>query len=139
MAREIPKLGSLPEPRFRYSPCVKAGPHYQFAGMIGFDPGTGKLAEGGPGAETRRILANFQAGLGDLGLGLDDLVAATIYTTRFDLFPEINAAWEEVFRSVTPPARTAVGVVALPLGATVEMEFRLYRPDETGEGQGSRE
>ena len=29
----------------------------------------------------------------------------------------------------SPPARTAVGVAALPLGASVEIEFRLYKEE----------
>ena len=45
-------------------------------------------------------------------------------------FSEINKAWEEVFvAGVEPPARTSVGVAALPLGATVEIEFSFYRED----------
>jgi len=36
--------------------------------------------------------------------------------------------WEEFFtQDIPPPARTSVGVAALPLGATVEMAFRFYR------------
>jgi 2-iminobutanoate/2-iminopropanoate deaminase len=56
------------------------------------------------------------------------MIAAVIYTTDFARFPDINRAWEEVFTSdVAPPARTAVGVSALPLNASVEMEFRFYK------------
>jgi 2-iminobutanoate/2-iminopropanoate deaminase len=119
---------NLPAPRFRYSPMVKAGPFYQMAGMVALDATTGKLASGGPEAETRQILANLKKALPDFGLTLNDLLAATIYTTRFDEFPAINKAWEEVFTEAQPPpARTSIGVAALPLGATVEIEFRLYK------------
>lgn len=114
-------------PKFRYSPCVKVGPHYSVSGMIALDPVTGRLVEGGPYAETRHILALLAAALPEWGLTLDDLVLARIYTTRMDAFAEINRAWEEVFTVVEPPARTSVGVAALPLGAAVECEFSLYR------------
>ena len=125
---------ALPAPRFRYTPCVQAGPWRQVSGMIALDPASGVLEAGGPGAETRRILANLQAALPEWGLTLADLVIARIFTTRFDAFGEINAAWEATFDSATtPPARTSVGVTALPLGATVEIEFCFWKADDDGQ------
>ena len=119
---------NLPAPRFRYSPLVKAGPFYKTAGMIALDKDSGNLECGGVAAETAKILANLQNALPDFGLDLTALVSANIYTTRFDQFAEINRAWEAVFTADVPaPARTAVGVSALPLEATVEIEFLFYR------------
>ncbi len=119
---------NLPAPRFRYSPLIKAGPFYQTAGMIALDKDSGKLEAGGVGAETKKILANLQKALPDFGLTLADLVSAHIHTTQFDQFPAINQAWEEVFTNdMRPPARSAVGVTALPLNANVEMEFLFYK------------
>lgn len=126
--RELLFPKSLPAPKFRYTPCVKSGPFYQMAGLVGLVPSDGKLASGGPEAETRQILANAAAAARDMGLTLTDLVQATVYTTRFKEFAAINRAWEEVFTdSVPPPARTSIGVAELPLGATVEIEFRFYK------------
>lgn len=128
--RKIIPLKCLPPPRFRYSQCVKAGPFFHMAGMIGSDPKTGQLASGGPYAETQQILANLTAAAGELGLGLTDLVSVNIYTTRFDEFPAINKAWEEVFGpDLPPPARTSVGVATLPASATVEIESRFYKTE----------
>ncbi len=115
---------NLPEPRFRYSPLVKSGPFYKTAGMIALDKNTGQLEPGGAGAETAKILNNLLEALPDFDLSLDDLYSVTIYTTRFDQFPEINKSWEAVISADRRlPARTAVGVSALPINATVEMEF----------------
>ena len=98
--------------------------------MIALDPERGVLESGGPGAETAKILANLLAALPEIGLGLEDMVSATIYTTAFEQFPAINEAWEAVFsEGVRPPARTAVGVQALPLGATVEIGFDFYKSE----------
>jgi 2-iminobutanoate/2-iminopropanoate deaminase len=106
---------------------IKTGPFYQMAGMIALDD-EGQLRREGPKEETRQILANLQKALPDFGLTLENLVHATVFTTDFAKFPEINEAWEEVFvEGVTPPSRSAIGVAALPLDATVEIEFRLYR------------
>ena len=127
--RELFSPKSLPAPKFRYTPCVKAGPFYQMAGLIGLDPVSGQLKAKGPYEEAKQILANLTAAARDLGLALTDLVSVNIYTTRFDEFSAINRAWEEVFHpDLPPPARTSVGVAALPLGATVEIEARFYRP-----------
>jgi 2-iminobutanoate/2-iminopropanoate deaminase len=120
----------LPAPRFRYSPCVKAGPFHQVSGMVALDAASGVLEPGGPGAETAKILANLRQAMPGWGLSWSDLVIARIFTTRFDLFGEINAAWEACFtEGVPPPARTSVGVAALPIGATVEIEFCFWRED----------
>ena len=107
---------------------MRAGPHYRFAGMIALDSETGTLESGGPGAETAKILDNLLVALPEIGLELEDMVSATVYTTAFEQFPAINEAWEAVFsEAVRPPARTAVGVQALPLGATVEIGFDFYK------------
>jgi 2-iminobutanoate/2-iminopropanoate deaminase len=122
-----PHSPRVPKPRFLYSPVVKAGPWLIFSGMIALDAESGQLQVGGPGAETAKILQNLTAALPDFSLSLTDLVQARIYTTRFEEFPTINAAWENCFATTPrPPARTSVGVAALPLGASVEMEFVFY-------------
>jgi 2-iminobutanoate/2-iminopropanoate deaminase len=48
-------------------------------------------------------------------------VRLTIYTTDLDAFAEINEAYAAFF-DADPPARAAVGVAALPKGATVEID-----------------
>lgn len=98
------------------------------SGLIALDPLTGQLVRGGVGPETAQILTNMGHAIAELGLTYSDLTRARIYTTDFAKFADINAAWEQVFTgAVTPPARTAVGVSALPLGAAVEMEFDLFK------------
>jgi 2-iminobutanoate/2-iminopropanoate deaminase len=122
------KTPSLAAPRMRYSQVVKAGPHYYCSGMVALDSKTGQLQGNSPGEETAVILANLHLLMDDLGLCLDDLVQARIFTTRFDCFAEINQAWEQLFvPERVPPARTSVGVAALPLGASVEIEFIFYK------------
>ena len=121
---------NLPAPRFRYSPLVKSGPFHKTAGMIALDKDSGELEPGGAGSETAKILNNLMEALPDFGLSLDDLFSVTIYTTRFDQFPEINKSWEAVISAdMRLPARTAVGVNALPINAAVEMEFWFYKQD----------
>ncbi|KQX01786.1 enamine deaminase RidA [Massilia sp. Root418] len=121
---------AIAAPRFRYSPCVRIGGTVQLSGMIALDAASGELVSGGPGAETAAILRSLQRALPDYGVSLDELLIARIYTTRLDLFGEINAAWEAVFTAGTiPPARTSIGVSALPLGASVEIEFTFVQAE----------
>jgi 2-iminobutanoate/2-iminopropanoate deaminase len=125
--REAISFRSTPAPRFRYSQCIRTGPFYEFAGMIGLTA-SGGLNDGGVAGEARQILKNLQAAMSEIGLSFSDMVAANIFTTRFDQFPEINKVWEEYFTAdIVPPARTSIGVAALPLNATVEMSFRFCR------------
>jgi 2-iminobutanoate/2-iminopropanoate deaminase len=100
------------------------------SGMVALDPATNQLVGTGAYVEARQIMQLMVAALPDWGLTLENIASARIYTTRMDQFPEINRAWEEVFvSSVEPPARTSIGVAALPLGASVEIEFMLYKED----------
>lgn len=125
----IERLSSsnLPAPRFRYSPLIKAGPFYKTAGMIALDKDSGELEQGGPAAETSKILDNLLTAMPDFDLELANLISATIYTTEFDKFPDINQSWEAVFSDMNIlPTRTAVGVSALPIGASVEIEFMFF-------------
>ncbi len=127
--RELLSSTAIPAPKFRYTPCVKAGSHYTVSGMVALDPATGTLVQGGVAAQMRRIMDNLVAAMPDYGVDLTHMVLARIYTVEFAEFSEINAVWEQYFVDIPPPARTSLGVSALPLGALVEVEFAFYRPD----------
>ena len=122
-ARQLLGSARLAAPKFRYTPCVKSGGIGFVSGMVALDPATGALVEGGVGAQTQRIFDNLHLALPDYGLTLAQLCMARIYTTQLERFADINAVWERQFDSVAPPARTSLGVSALPLGALVEIEF----------------
>lgn len=123
-ARAIPSL-VLPAPRFRYTPVMQAGPFVFVSGMVGLDAGTGALAPGGSFEQTRQILSNLRSLIDEQGWSLDQLVLARVFCVDFATFGEVNRAWEAFFGDATPPARTSIGVSALPLGAQVEIEFQF--------------
>ena len=116
-------------PKFKYSQAVKAGPNYYFSGLLGLDNDTGKLVPGGVGPEAEKILENLQLLMGEFGLGFGHLAVARVFVSDFAAFPAFNAAWESLFNGLDtpPPARTSVGVNALPLGAGIEIEFTFYK------------
>ncbi|MEO7855102.1 MAG: RidA family protein [Rubrivivax sp.] len=129
MQRHILKSKALPAPRFRYSPVVQAGPFVFISGMVPLDPATGQLVAGGAFEQSAQVLANLKALADEMYWSLEQLLVARIFCSDFADFAEINRAWEAVFDGIEPPARTTVGVNALPLGARVEMEFQFVVDD----------
>jgi 2-iminobutanoate/2-iminopropanoate deaminase len=108
-----------------YSPAVRAGDWIVLAGQVGIDA-DGTMADGIE-AQTRQILANIGAVLGDCGASWADVAKTTIFLTDLGNFSTVNALYSE---AIGPhrPARSTVGVAALPAGAVVEIECWAYRP-----------
>jgi len=108
-----------------YSPAVRAGDWIVMAGQVGINA-TGTMADGIEG-QTRQILANIGAVLGDCGASWADVAKTTIFLTDLGNFQTVNALYSE---AIGPhrPARSTVGVAALPAGAVVEIECWAYRP-----------
>ncbi len=120
----------LPAPRFRYTPVLQAGPNVWISGMVALDPATQALAGATPAAQLQRILQNLDALLTEQGWSRHHVVMARIYCTDFAAFAEVNQVWDAFFTQAPLPARSAVGATALPLGATVEVEFQLWLPGQ---------
>jgi len=82
----------------------------------------GELLDDEPVADqTRQCLRNVEAILESDGLSLDDVLKTTVYLDDIDDFDAFNVAYSEFFES-KPPARSAIGVAAVPKGAAVEIE-----------------
>ncbi len=105
-----------------YSHAVDDGSHVFCSGQTPIDPETGALREGGVGEQTHQCFDNLFAVLADGGLDAHDVVKVNVYLTDMNDFAEMNEAYATRFTS-PHPARTTVGVAALPLGARVEIEL----------------
>jgi enamine deaminase RidA (YjgF/YER057c/UK114 family) len=68
-----------------------------------------------------QILRNIGATLAAIGKDLDDVIRVGVYLTDMSQFGAMNEAYRRHFADPYP-ARTAIGVAALPLGAAVEMD-----------------
>lgn len=111
-----------------YSPAVGAGDLVFLSGQIGLDPATGNLVEGGIKAETERALENLRALLKDAGLPPGHVVRATVYLADIGDFQAMNEIYSKFFEGASVrPARSTVGVAALPRGARVEIDFIAAR------------
>lgn len=104
-----------------YSQGIAAGGFLFTAGQAALDPATGALVEGGIAAETERVMANLTAVLDAAGCSWGDVVKTTVFLVDVGEFAIVNAIYGR-FVSDPPPARSTVGVVALPKGARVEIE-----------------
>jgi 2-iminobutanoate/2-iminopropanoate deaminase len=105
-----------------FSQAVKVDGLLFFSGQVGQDPTTGKLVTGGIAAETERVFQNLSAVLKAAGKGFDDVVRAGAYLTNMSDYVALNGIYAKHF-SQPFPARTVIGVAALPLGARVEIDL----------------
>lgn len=107
-----------------YSPAVEAGNLVYFSGQIPiFD---GKIVEGDIVVQTEQCFKNLSSVLKSANLNTDDIVKATIYLTDMNDYAAVNEVYGRYFKAPYP-ARTAICVVALPLGSKVEIEVIAKR------------
>jgi 2-iminobutanoate/2-iminopropanoate deaminase len=122
MTRIIVSTDQAPAAVGPYSQGVLAGGFLHTAGQIGLDPAVGKLVAGGVVEEARQALLNLGAVVDAAGLSLAGAVKATVYLADMADFAAVNEVYGGFF-TVDPPARAAVAVSALPLGAQVMIDL----------------
>jgi 2-iminobutanoate/2-iminopropanoate deaminase len=105
-----------------YSQGVQVGNLLFISGQIGFDPATKRIAEGGIQAQTRQCLENIRTIIEAAGSSMSDIIKMTVYVARQDDFAAMNQVYAEYFAGGSPPAKTALAVGGLAMGALVEME-----------------
>ena len=119
--RETINAFGAPEAAGPYSHAVRAGGLLFCSGQIAIDPATGQLAGETPAEQADRCLRNLDIVAAGAGATLADAVRITVYVTDMEAFNDVNQAYGAFFEG-DPPARVAIGVAALPLGAQVEMD-----------------
>jgi 2-iminobutanoate/2-iminopropanoate deaminase len=105
-----------------FSHAVSGGELLYLSGQIGDDAATGRLVTGGVAAQTEQALRNLAAVLEAAGRTLDDVVRVGVYLTDMTSFAAMNEVYARHFAQPYP-ARTTIGVAALPLGAAVEIDL----------------
>ncbi len=105
-----------------YSHAIDAGELVYLSGQTPMDPATGKLVAGDVGAQAEQCFKNLFGVLAAAGLTSDQVVKVNVYLVDMNDFAAMNAVYARQF---TPPypARTTIGVAALPMGARIEIEL----------------
>jgi 2-iminobutanoate/2-iminopropanoate deaminase len=115
---------SAPRPVGPYTPIVRAGDWLIVSGQVGVEGG--KLADG-VAAQTAQAVRNVAAQLATEGAVLTDVAKTLCFLTDMGDFATFNEAYIAGFGDHRP-ARSTVGVAALPIGAVVEIEAWAYKP-----------
>lgn len=121
MKKEIIQTDRAPLAIGTYSQAVKVNGTVYLSGQVPLHPETMKLVEGGIEVEIRRVFDNLSAVAKAAGGELQDIVKLTVYLIDLADFPQVNEVMADYFDEPFP-ARAALGVASLPMGAGVEMD-----------------
>jgi 2-iminobutanoate/2-iminopropanoate deaminase len=126
LAQETAKVeyldsGKIYPTGFPLSEAVRAGDTLYLSGQIGIQPGTLKLVAGGIREESRQAMSNIKTSLEAHGYSMSDLVKCTVMIADISKWGEFNEVYKTFFTGHFP-ARSALGVNGLALGAQVEVD-----------------
>ncbi|HEY6984628.1 MAG TPA: RidA family protein [Rhodanobacteraceae bacterium] len=121
MPRQIIRTDHAPKAIGPYSQAVRAGDTLYLSGQIPLDPATGELVGGDIAEQTRRVFENLKAVLAAGGASFRDVVRVGVYLTDLGNFTAVNDVMKQYFAEPYP-ARSTIGVAALPRGAAVEID-----------------
>ena len=105
-----------------YTPVMRAGPWVVCSGQVGLRDGA--LVDGLT-AQVTQAVANIKGLLAREGAGLDTVVKTTVFLADIADYAAMNDAYIAAFGDHRP-ARSAVAVAGLPVGARVEIEAWAY-------------
>jgi 2-iminobutanoate/2-iminopropanoate deaminase len=120
MSRQAVSTTGAPAAIGPYSQGIEAEGIIFCSGQLGLDPASGELVDGVE-AQAERALKNLAAVLDAAGATFADVVKTTIFLVDIGDFAAVNAVYGR-FMPDPPPARSTVGVAALPTGGRVEVE-----------------
>ncbi len=99
------------------------------SGQLGMKDGV--LVAGGVAEQTAQAVVNLKAQLATMGAKLSDVAKTLCFLTDMDTFATFNEAYVAGFGDHRP-ARSTVGVAALPAGGRVEIEAWAFKPSAAG-------
>jgi len=108
-----------------FSPLRETGNLVAFSGQVG--ERDGQLVAGGFVPELNQALANLGRLIKGAGLSPTDVIKTNVYLANIADWAQLNEPYMRFFGDPLP-ARTALAVAALPLGARVEIEAWAVRP-----------
>ena len=123
-------IAAAPTPVAPFSHAVETDGWVFVTGQMPTDPDDDAAAlPEGVEAQTRRVMDNLILVLNGLDLGLEHVVSARAFLTRFEAdYAAMNRVYQSYFAPGRLPARTCVGVTGLARGALVEIDLIARRP-----------
>lgn len=128
MGKEIINTANAPQAIGTYSQAVKSGNTVYISGQIPLIAETMEMVSDDIKAQIIQVFNNLNAVVGAAGATLSDVVKLNIYLTDLNHFALVNEVMSN-FLEQPYPARAAVGVVALPKGAQIEIDAVVVLPD----------
>jgi 2-iminobutanoate/2-iminopropanoate deaminase len=122
-AKKAPKTKAA-APGGPYTPVVRAGDWVIVSGQLGLKD---DVLVKGVAAQTAQAVVNLKLRLAEAGVGIKDVKKTLCFLTDMDTFGTFNDAYVAGF-GTSRPARSTIGVAALPRGAAVEIEAWAYKP-----------
>lgn len=124
MAKQAIQTKDAPSAIGTYSQAIRAGNTIYLSGQIPLDPKSMQLVAGDTREEIKRVFDNLAAVAAAAGGSLANAVKLNVYLTDLKNFALVNEVMAEYFAEPYP-ARAAIGVAALPRGASVEVDAVL--------------
>ena len=107
---------------YPFSSAVRVGDVLYLSGQLGAVDNGGALVPGGIEPETRAMFARIGKTLNQHGLTFDNVFKCQVFLADMADWPKFNTIYATYFKKGRYPARSAMGVNGLALGAKVEME-----------------
>lgn len=122
MTRTIIHSDRAPAAIGPYSQAVRVGDTLYLSGQTPLDAASGELVAGDVQAQATRVFENLAAVLTAAGATFEQVARVGIYLTDLADFGAVNEVMKRYFREPYP-ARSTIGVAALPRGARVEIDM----------------
>ncbi len=104
-----------------YSPAIMTPAGLLFiSGQIPIDMESGELHRGDIAVETRIVMERIGTLLKEHGMGYSNLVKCTVFLTDIRDYKAVNEVYGSFFKDRFP-AREAIEISNLPLGASIEI------------------
>ena len=111
-----------PAPGFSHVAVAEGSKFVHFAGQLGIGQDFSLVAEDLQG-QTAAAMRNLKVAMDAAGVGWDDIVRRTIYTTEPTEYETITEAIDQVTGGAEHPAQTIVGITGLAVpGCLIEIE-----------------
>jgi reactive intermediate/imine deaminase len=120
--RSIIHSAQAPKAIGPYSQAVRVGNTLYLSGQTPLDPVTGELVAGDISAQARQVFENLRAVLDAAGASFEHVARVGIYLVDLGDFAAVNEVMKQYFREPYP-ARSTIGVAALPRAAAVEIDM----------------